>query len=258
MGYEPGIVSKLFERLGVADVFGSSQTTASQMRYVVEGTATPDAAGVAEGAVKPESTLVMSETTEPVRKIATVLPISDELLADALRSRRTSTAVCRCSSESRRSASCSAARAVALANWSGCSAGPASTSTRNSPLTTTRWRWRRVIANTAGSAFLAPDTVIMLPTKWLTTRLFRDDVGGTAGQFYGGGPFSGAYGGAATNVGMFGQTLWNTMWCCPTASVQAPRWSATSARAPTSGVEAACRSRPRTPTATCSSRTSRC
>ncbi len=32
--YQPGVVSKLFEPLGVRDVFGSSQTTASQVRYV--------------------------------------------------------------------------------------------------------------------------------------------------------------------------------------------------------------------------------
>lgn len=76
--YDPGIVSKLFEPLGLSDVFGSSQTTASQMRYVVEGTATSAAAGVAEGAAKPESTLAYSEVVEPIKKIATVLPISDE------------------------------------------------------------------------------------------------------------------------------------------------------------------------------------
>jgi hypothetical protein len=81
--YEPGVVSKLFEPLGVADVFGSSQTTASQVRYVNEGTATSAAAGVAEAGVKPESTIALSEVVEPIKKIATVLPVSDELLEDA-------------------------------------------------------------------------------------------------------------------------------------------------------------------------------
>ena len=67
----------------------------------------------------------------------------------------------------------------------------------------------RVLANTAGSAFLQPDTIIMHPTNWLNTRLLRDGTGGTAGNFLGGGPFTGAYGnGGAT--GVFGQTLWNT------------------------------------------------
>jgi hypothetical protein len=59
--YEPGIVSKLFEPLAVSDVFGQSTTSASQVRYVNEGTATSAAAGVAEGGMKPESTLGMAE-----------------------------------------------------------------------------------------------------------------------------------------------------------------------------------------------------
>ena len=38
--YEPGVVSKLFEPVQLADLFATSQTTASQVRYVTEGTAT--------------------------------------------------------------------------------------------------------------------------------------------------------------------------------------------------------------------------
>jgi HK97 family phage major capsid protein len=38
---------------------------------------------VAEAGTKPESTIAMSEVVEPVKKVATVLPISDELLEDA-------------------------------------------------------------------------------------------------------------------------------------------------------------------------------
>jgi HK97 family phage major capsid protein len=81
--YTAGIQQILFRPLSVADLLATDQTTGSQLRYVVEGTATSAAAGVAEGGVKPESTLGLSETVEPVKKIATVLPISDELLEDA-------------------------------------------------------------------------------------------------------------------------------------------------------------------------------
>ena len=84
--YEPGVVSKLFEPLGVRDVFGQSNTSASQVRYINEGTATSGAAGVAEAGTKPESTINMAEIVEPIKKIATVLPISDEMLEDARRS----------------------------------------------------------------------------------------------------------------------------------------------------------------------------
>jgi HK97 family phage major capsid protein len=81
--YQPGVVDKLFEPLAVRDVFGQSTTTASQVRYIVEGTALSGAAGVAEAGTKPESTIAMSEVVEPVKKIATTLPISDEFLEDA-------------------------------------------------------------------------------------------------------------------------------------------------------------------------------
>ena len=81
--YQPGIVSKLFQPVGLADYFGQETTTSSHWRYALEGTATSGAAGVAEGAVKPESTFNYSEVDEPVKKIATSLPVSDELLEDA-------------------------------------------------------------------------------------------------------------------------------------------------------------------------------
>jgi Phage capsid family len=60
-----------------------------------------------------------------------------------------------------------------------------------------------------GEAFVqSPGAVIMHPANWLASRMLRDGTGGTVGQFYGGGPFTGAYGtrGAA---GLFGQTLWD-------------------------------------------------
>jgi HK97 family phage major capsid protein len=81
--YQPGIVSKLFQPIGLSDYFGQTTTTSSHFRYAVEGTATNAAAGVAEGAAKPESTLIYSEVDEPVKKVATSLPVSDELLEDA-------------------------------------------------------------------------------------------------------------------------------------------------------------------------------
>ena len=60
-----------------------------------------------------------------------------------------------------------------------------------------------MIANTRGSSFLEPDTVILHPTNWLGTRLLTD----TASQFYGGGPFTGAYGNAGA-TGLFGESIW--------------------------------------------------
>jgi HK97 family phage major capsid protein len=206
--YQPGIVSKLFEPLGVADVFGSSQTSASQLRYVVEGTATNMAQGVAEGAAKPESTLAYSETIEAVRKVATVLPVSDELLEDAVSiqaylNERLAMFV-RVEEERQllRGAGAGSNELVGIFGRSGINQYTKLGADDNAVALA------KVIANTAGSAFLEPDTIIMHPNNWLTTRLLRDGAGGTIGQFYGGGPFTGAYGNAGA-PGMFGQQLWN-------------------------------------------------
>lgn len=208
--YEPGIVSKLFEPLAVSDVFGQSTTSASQVRYVNEGTATSAAAGVAEGGMKPESTLGMAEVIEPIRKIARVLPISDEFLEDApsiqsyLNDRLT--LFVRIEEERQLLRGNGTNELIGLINRAGNQIINSYTKLAADDSAT---GLARVLANTAGSSFLRPDTIIMHPTNWLNTRLLRDGTGGTVGQFLGGGPFTGAYGnGGAT--GMFGQTLWNT------------------------------------------------
>jgi HK97 family phage major capsid protein len=79
----PGVVSKLSQPLYLESLLSSGQALNNTARYAVEGTATSGAAGVAEGGTKPESTLAFSTVDEPVKKIATSISISDELLDDA-------------------------------------------------------------------------------------------------------------------------------------------------------------------------------
>ena len=198
--YQPGVVSKLFEPLGVADLFGSSQTTASQIRYVTEGTATSGAAGVAEAGVKPESTIAMSEVVEPIRKLATVLPISSEMLEDsdsvqAYLNERLGLFV-RLEEERQLLRGTGTNELVGLFGRSGINQYTRLSTDDNATCIA------RVLANTAGSSFVAPDAIIMHPSNYLVTRLLRDGLGGTAGNFLGGGPFTGAYGnGGATDAG---------------------------------------------------------
>jgi len=79
----PGVVETLFQRIDVTDLFANITTTTNTVRYAVEGTAVSGAAGVAEGGTKPESTLDLDTVDEPVKKIATAITVSDELISDA-------------------------------------------------------------------------------------------------------------------------------------------------------------------------------
>lgn len=79
----PGVLSVLFERLTVADLFASGTTTSNAINYVVETVATSGAAVTPEGGEKQESTLEFENAQEAVKKIATFLTVSDEMLEDA-------------------------------------------------------------------------------------------------------------------------------------------------------------------------------
>jgi hypothetical protein len=79
----PGVVTTLFQPLSVEGQLQAVQADGNTFRYVSEGTATSAAAGVAEAGTKPESTLGLSTKDEPIKKIATFLPVSDEMLEDA-------------------------------------------------------------------------------------------------------------------------------------------------------------------------------
>ena len=78
----PGIVDTMFQPLTVENLLQSGQATGPTVRYVVEGTATSGAAGVPEAGEKPQSTLGFDTVDETVKKIATTIVTSDELLDD--------------------------------------------------------------------------------------------------------------------------------------------------------------------------------
>jgi ParB/RepB/Spo0J family partition protein len=87
----PVQVTTLYAPLTVEAAFASATADGNTVRYMVEGLGgtigsgvTNAAAGVAEGGVKPESTLSMSTLDEPVKKIATVVALSDEMAASHL------------------------------------------------------------------------------------------------------------------------------------------------------------------------------
>jgi HK97 family phage major capsid protein len=206
----PGVVDKLFQRLTFADLILSGQASTNSLRYVVEGTATSGAAGVAEGGTKPESTLGLTTTDEPIKKIATMLPISEEMLEDApaVQSYINGRLALFVKIEEERQL---------IRGTSGGNEVQGLLTSRSVPI----YAGGTAAGNKAvqlfkamngqrGSAFVEPDWVVMNPSDWESIRLLTD----TAGQFFGGGPFQGPYGNG-TNVTATGQLtgatdmLWN-------------------------------------------------
>ena len=200
----PGVVDKLLASPpGVADLFGTRLVNTNTVRYVVEGTAISGAAGVGEGGNKPESTLALSTVDEPVKKIATALVTSDELLDDAAAAQgyingRLQYFV-KLEDERQILRGAGTNELVGIIGRSGVNTYGRGTADDNAVCLA------KVIANTRGSSFVEPDAIVMNPANWLSTRLLTDDNG----QFYGGGPFGNNYGQVAGAAGMFGASLWS-------------------------------------------------
>ena len=206
----PGIVDKLFQRLTVADLLLSGQATTNSLRYVVEGTATSGAAGVAEGSTKPQSTLGFTMTDEPVKKIATLLPISEEMLEDApavqsyINGRLT--LFVRIEEERQLLRGTGTNDLVGImASTRGINVYAGGTAAGNKAV-----QLFIAMNGQRGSALVEPDWIVINPTDYQDLRLLRD----TAGQFFGGGPFQGPYGSGA-NLAASGQvtgaedSIWN-------------------------------------------------
>jgi len=78
----PGMVDIKTRQLTISDLFPGGTTSTPLIRYLVETAITNAAAAVAEGGLKPESALSFSKVDEVLHKVATFLPISDEMLED--------------------------------------------------------------------------------------------------------------------------------------------------------------------------------
>jgi HK97 family phage major capsid protein len=199
----PGVVQKLLAPpLGVADLFGSFTVTTNTVRYAIEGTATSGATGVAEAAAKPESTLVLSTVDEPVKKIATSLVVSDEMLDDAAAAQGfingELSRFISIEEEDQLLRGTGTNDLVGVVGRSGVNTYARGTVDNNAVALA------KVVANTRGSSYVEPDAIVMSPANWMATRLLTDSTG----NFLGDGPFGGGPGGGG-GPGLFGGMLWN-------------------------------------------------
>lgn len=209
----PGVVDKLFQPLVFADLLLQGQANTNSIRYVVEGTASSGAAGVAEMGSKPQSTLGLTTTDETIKKIATSLKIADEMIEDApaIQSYVNGRLVLFVRIEEERQLIRGAAGGAEVQGLLTSRSVPiygGGTAAGNRAV-----QLFKAMNGLRGSAFLEPEWTVIHPSDWEAIRLLQD----TAGQFLGGGPFVGPYGGPQGPVGASGQVTGPTdqLWGKP-------------------------------------------
>ena len=188
--YRPGLVEQRFARLVVADLIAPGSTDSSAIIYMEETLATNGAAAVAEGAPKPESALGFQQKTDLVKKIATWLPVTDEMLDDVpqLRSYIDGRLILFVQQEEEDQ----------LLNGDGI--GPNITGLRNRvglapdvareavgpPIENNADAIFRQVMAIANTSFVMPDGVVVNPANWQSVMLMKD----ANGNYQAGGPFN--------------------------------------------------------------------
>lgn len=196
----PGVLPNLFQRLTIADLMPSGTTNSNLIRYVVETTpTTPSATTVTEGQPKPEQTLNFDVVDEPVQKIAVWLKVSNEMLEDM--------ATVQSYINGRLALFVRIEEEAQLLSGNGTPPNISGILDR-SGLTAAQPQGgdsiavavHKEITKIRVASFLDPDAIVFHPNNWQMARLEQDQND----QFYGGGPFTGAYG----NNGIAGDTYW--------------------------------------------------
>lgn len=196
----PGIQEIRFPELVMADLFAQGTTTSPIISWVEETSFTNAAAPVAEQGQKPTSADAIERQWEQVGKIAHLLRITDEMLQDAPQYRSFL--------DSRMTLGIQLKEDDGLLNGTGYPGitGLLSHSalfqddipaTGSSDVSLVADAVFNQITALRFKAFIQPDTALMNPFDWAKIRLGKDQNG----QYYSGGPFTGAYGnGGYSNV----------------------------------------------------------
>lgn len=202
-GYQEGPrIDLALNRPTVASLLAQGTMSGSLLTYLRETVATNNAAAVAEGGLKPASVLTLVRVNQALSKIATIIDVPDEVLEDLDQARsyidaRLTLFIQLEEEEQILYGDGTGANMTGIFNTSGTQTEAATASTDNFDAL------YRAITKVRTIAFLEPDGVAINPTDYQFLRLQRD----ANEQFYGGGPFTGAYGnspGVVTDPGLWG------------------------------------------------------
>lgn len=208
--YLPGITNVLFQRLTVADLIPSGQASGNSIIYMKESSVTNAAAAVAEGGAKPASDLNYTQTTETFKKIANYLKIVDEMIQDvpyvqSQVSGRLVYFVQQTEEAQLLSGSGVGADMTGLLNRAGLTAAQAKGTDTNADAIF------KEITKVRATAFVDPSAIVVHPTDWQLLRLAKD----SQGQYYAGGPFTGAYGNAISGNDRGNLAAGEMLWGLP-------------------------------------------
>lgn len=201
----PGVRGILgLRRLTIRDLIPATPTTATTIRYIREVSFTNEADMVAEAGAKPEALFEFAEVDAQVRKIAVYTKQPDEFVSDyagvaAYINNRLTYKVERKEEDELLNGSGSGQHLTGLLNMAGIQTQAKGADTRADAIF-------KAMTNVQFGAGLAEggwevDGVILNPLDWENLRLSKD----SAGQYFGGGPFTAAYGNGP--IIMF-STLW--------------------------------------------------
>jgi HK97 family phage major capsid protein len=182
----PGIQSLPMAPPRVAALFAQGTTTSASITYLVEATEVNAAAAVAEGAAKPESTITFNSLTETVRKVATWIPVSEEMLADVDQIRayldaRLMLFVAVKMDDQVLNGNGTAPNMRGILNTVGLS-GPVAAGLNESNADAIF----RALMTVAGASYLLPDGIVLNPADWASSALAKT----TQGQYLGPGMFA--------------------------------------------------------------------
>lgn len=212
----PGIVPLRFQPLTVADLLASGTTSTSSVSYVIEAAFQDTTATVAEKGTKPQLDLTLARRQDNVTKIANVAKVTDEMFQDAEQfqaylSNRMIFGVKRAEENQLLNGNGTSPNLQGILNRSGL-ATTVATAAGLTAVKAMEGIYNQITALRSQS-FVEPDAIVINPTDWQTIRLGKDGQG----QYYAGGPFTGAYGNPGpSNV----SSLWGLKAVITTAIAQ--------------------------------------
>lgn len=196
----PGIVPLNFQKLTIADLLAQGTTSSTSISYVIEA-AFQDLTGVVleKGAI-PQLDLTLARRQDNVGKIANIAKPTVEMFQDAEQFKaylenRMVFGLQRKEEDQLLNGTGTAPQITGILQRSGLATAVV-TAAGLTAVKIMEGVFNQMTALRATS-FVEPDAIVIHPTDWQTVRLGKD----AQGQYYAGGPFTGAYGnGGYTNV----------------------------------------------------------